>query len=427
MRPFWSLFVLFFLAASSLAADWPSFRGPNGSGISDDDKVPTTWGEKKNHKWALELPGKGFSSPIVVGKYVFVTCWSGGDGDLSNLKRHLVCVDRDKGTQVWSKMIPAVLPEHAGSGRRGGMGYHGYATHTPVSDGDRVYVMFSSTGVLAFDMKGEKVWQQSVGTGSGGGGGGGMGGFGRGGFGSSSSPILYKDLVIVLAGWESSTIRAFDRKTGKEVWKENAGSLKGCYATPSIFKNKDGADELLVSVSQEVWGLNPTNGKLKWYAETGIDTSCTLVVGEDDVAYVVGGNMRNTRTAVKVGGKDDAKANVVWSKNGGNYVGSPVLYKGHLYWVDQRGSAVCIDAKTGAEVGRSRLGGNYYASMIVIKDKLYAVSREGVTHVLEANPKMKEIAVNKLSDTADFSGTPAVSNGQLFLRSEKYLHCIQAD
>src|SRR5262245_40035565 len=287
MRPFRTsvlLLLSFVLIGQVAGGDWPRFRGPDGSAISADDTVPTEWGDKKNLKWKLDLPGKGYSSPIVVGKRVFVTCYSGDGGNQSGLKRHLVCVDRDSGKQLWAKTVPAVLPEFRDSG---GFGHHGYASSTPVSDGERVYVQFGTTGILAFDMEGNKVWQTSVGTSPGGAGG---GGGGRGGFGSANSPIIWKDLVIVLAGSESGTIRGLDRKTGKEVWKEDAPSVRSSYTTPLIVKNKDGVDELVIPVVGEVWGVNPTNGKLRWYAEARIDTgACTSLVADGDIVYSVAG------------------------------------------------------------------------------------------------------------------------------------------
>jgi outer membrane protein assembly factor BamB len=398
------------LCNRTTAGDWARFRGPNGAATSSDSKIPTRWSDRENLKWKLALPGKGFSSPIVVGNRVFVTCYTGSGNNLSNLKRYLVCVDRHKGTALWTKVVPAVLPEFR---ERGGFGGHGYASHTPVSDGERVYVLFGTTGVLAFDMKGEKLWQQSVGKET------------NAMFGSASSPILYKDLLIVTAGSESTTIRAFDKKTGKEVWKAVAGPLSGCYGTPIIVKNKEGEDELLVSVRNETWSMNPLTGKLRWYAPTRVDTAaCTSVVAADGIAYAVGGR-QGGRTAIKLGGKGDAGKNVLWSTRGGSYVSSPVVYKGHLLWVDNGGIAHCVDVKTGNEEGRERLGGAYYASVVLVGDKLYAVSRFDGTRVLEANPKLKEIAHNRLSDSSDFSGSPAISDGQLFLRSDRYLYCIE--
>jgi len=411
-RAGWLLLLSVLLVGPLAAADWLGFRGPGGQGVSDDTKVPTEWGEKKNVKWKVALPGAGMSSPIIVGNKVFVTCWS-GDG---NVKRTLVCVNRAKGSVLWSKDVVGTGERTAG----GRMGFHGFASHTPVSDGERVYVFFAASGVIAFDMEGKEVWKQSVGTGS------------LSQFGSATSPILWKDLVIVAANSESSTLYGFDRKTGKQVWKENAGSLRSNYSTPSIFKNKDGEDELLVSVTNEIWGMNPATGKLKWYL-TGTraePAACTNLVGGDGVVYSVagGGPRPGGHIAFKVGGKNDvSSSNTIWSKGGGSYVGSPVLYKGHLYWVDQRGTAHCVDAKTGEEVEKKRVGGEHYASVAVINGKLYAVSRYSGTYVLEASPKLTEIAHNELGDKSDFSGSPAVSDGQLFLRSDKFLYCIAAE
>src|SRR5438874_506421 len=152
----WVLLISF--VGPSLAGDWPSFRGPNGTGISDDDKVPTEWSDKKNLKWKLTLPGAGDSSPIIVGNKVFVSCWTNTGG----VKRQLVCVDRAKGSILWTKEVSSP----GGDRGRGGMGFHGYASNTPVSDGERVYVFFASNGLIAYDLDGKELWKQSLGTAS---------------------------------------------------------------------------------------------------------------------------------------------------------------------------------------------------------------------------------------------------------------------
>ena len=409
------LFVLPCIAIGSslTAADWPGFRGPEGDGTSSDAKVPVQWGDKKNLKWKLQLPGKGFSSPIVVGDNVFVTCYSGAEGDLKNLRRHLVCADRRTGKVLWAKVVPSTAAESRGPAFGTS---HGFASHTPVSDGQRVYVLFGNTGVLAFDLLGNQLWQKSVGAES------------AAMFGSAASPILYKDRLIVTAGAESESIRALDKKTGEEVWKSEAAPLSSCYSTPSIAKNASGEDELLISVSYEVWSLNPDTGKFQWYAETKVDrNSVPGLIVRDGIAYAIGGRSGG-RTAVRVGGKGDAtETNVLWSLSGGSYVPSPVLHKGRLYWIDDRGIAHCIDAATGAEAAKKRIGGQFYASVALIGDKLYAVSRFDGTYVLEATPEFTQVAHNRLSDESDFSASPAVSDGQLILRSDTYLYCIEAE
>src|SRR5262249_4215072 len=157
---------------------------------------------------------------------------------------------------------------------------------------------FASSGVIAYDLDGKELWKQSVGTES------------LSQFGSASSPIVWKDLVIVAANSESSSLYGLDRKTGKQVWKENAGSLRSNYSTPAIFKNDKGEDEVLGPVTDGIWGMNPSNGKLKWYITgTRVEPAAatTLVAGEGGIVYCVGGGgpRPGGRTAFKVGGKDD--------------------------------------------------------------------------------------------------------------------------
>ena len=407
------LSILTFSVLTAGAEDWTGFRGPGSKGISKDTKVPTEWSDSKNLKWKKKLPGKGYSSPIVVGDRVIVTCYSGEGGDLSGLKRHLVCVDRKTGDEVWSKTVASSKPERSIPRFAG---TPGYASNTPVSDGERIYVLFGNSGVLAYDLTGKQVWTQDVGS------------EGAAMFGSASSPILYKDTVVVTAGSESESIRALDRKTGKEVWKTEAASLSRSYSTPIVVKNSDGDDEMLLSVPYEIWSLNPASGKLKWYAETRVDTgACPVLVAGNGIVYAIGGRSGG-RTAVKIGGKDDVtSSNVLWSKTGGAYVPSPVLHKGHLYWVTDRGVVNCVNIKSGEEAGRARLGGQFYASIMLINDRLYAVSRFEGTHILAATPELKTVAQNKLSDESDFSASPAVSNGELFIRSDSSLYCIAAE
>ena len=395
------------------AADWAGFRGPGSRGISKDTRIPKEWDDTRNLKWRLELPGAGYSSPVVVDDFVFVTCYTDADDDLSRLKRHLVCVDRRTGRTKWTKTVQAAVSERpvpAFAGRPG------YASHTPVSDGERIYVLFGNAGVLAFDMQGQKLWQTDVGTEN------------AAMFGSAASPILYKDHVIVMAGAESESVRALDRETGDEVWKTEASPLSRSYATPVIATNQQGEAEMLLPVASELWSLNPDNGKLKWYAAAQFEpNACPSVVAADGIAYAIGGRAGG-RIAVRLGGrKDVTNSHVLWSRSGGSYVPSPVLHEGHLYWVNDRGITNCIEADSGEELSRERLGGQFYASVVLIGEHLYVVSRFSGTYILTATPDLERIAHNELTDDSDFSASPAVSNGQLFLRSDGFLYCIAAN
>ena len=303
------------------AADWSRFRGPNGTGVAEDSQpTPEKWSPSENLKWAVELPGAGVSSPIVVGDRVFVTCYSGygidrqDPGKIEDLKRHMVCVSADSGQILWVKTVAAVLPEDPYSGA--GIPAHGYASHTPVSDGKNVYAFFGKSGVLGFDMDGNQLWQTSVGTGS-----------DPREWGSSSSPILYNNLVIVTAAAESQSMVALDAATGKEVWKQEAASLDNMWGTPALVDVGDGRTDIVMVIPQEIWGLNPENGKLRWYAEaSAADQAQASVVVHDGVVYAVTGRGGGS-VAVKAGGKGDVtQSHTAWTGADSAGFGSPVLH-----------------------------------------------------------------------------------------------------
>src|SRR4051794_8445125 len=150
------------------AADWPQFRGPTGQGVSDEKQLPVRWSSDNNIAWKVKLPGAGASSPVIVGKRVYITCYSGygldakDPGKQEDLRRHLLCLDRADGNVLWSKEFEPVLPEHKYAGEGA---YQGYAASTPASDGERLYVFFGKSGVYSFDLDGNQLWHVSVGKG----------------------------------------------------------------------------------------------------------------------------------------------------------------------------------------------------------------------------------------------------------------------
>jgi outer membrane protein assembly factor BamB len=198
-------------------------------------------------------------------------------------------------------------------------------------------------------------------------------------------------------------------------------------------KVDDNRSELVMGVPGEVWGLNADTGKLTWYAETTLTGNiCPSVVIDGDIAFVFGGYQSSGSHAIRVGGKGDVTdSHMVWSTRNSSYVATPILHEGHLYWVDDRGQAFCVEAKSGELVYRERLKGvdsggrPFYASPVLAGGKLYVVSRWNGTFVFAAKPEFEQIAQNKFeSDESDFSATPAISNGELFLRSGKFLYCV---
>ncbi len=410
------------------AADWARFRGPNGSGIAPDAKPPTIWSGSQNIRWRTELPGPGTSSPIVVGERIFVTSYSGygeerGTGDLQKLQRHLVCVSRADGKIAWSSTIPAVQPE---DGYSGFMQEHGYASHTPVSDGERVYCFFGKSGAVAFDFTGKKLWQTSLGTDS-----------NRKNWGSAGSPILYRDFVIINASEESHALVALEKQTGKVVWKAEGAGLDNSFGTPILVEG-EGRTDLVFSLPGELWGLNPDTGKLRWFADTGLPGNIApSVIAGDGVVYACGGFPRLGALAVRTGGKGDVtKTHVLWTGSISSYVPTPVLYEGRLYFVSDAGFATCLDAKTGNSIYKERLPGAsatgrggkpFYASAILADGNVYAVSRQNGTFVYAAKPEFQLVSQNRLDgDDSQFNATPAVADRQLFIRSNRALYCIEA-
>jgi len=402
-------------------ADWTRFRGPRGSGVSNDKGVPTTWSASENIVWKTPLPGFGSSSPITLGKKIFLTCYSGygldrdKPGDQKNLVRHVLCIDRPTGKILWDKRSKARLPETAYDS--GCIELHGYASSTPTTDGEAVYAFFGTSGVWKYSLHGEVLWKVSVGTGT-----------GTYNWGSAASPILYKNLVIVNASVESKSIRALNKATGEEVW--HLDGIIDSWSTPLVVSLADGSDELVVVEADLVLGLDPATGKKLWFSKKGNDYVCPSVIAHDGVAYAINSRRSPELLAIRTGGRGElTDSHVLWKKRFTTRVSTPVYYDGHLYAMDFTGLAHCIKADTGEEVYRKRLkisggGDKIYASLVAVDGKLYGVTRLDGTVVLALSPEFKELARNRLNDQSVFNATPVVSDSRLLVRSDRFLYCI---
>jgi len=397
------------------------FRGNDGNGTSANVNIPTEWSPQSNLKWKAQLPGAGSSTPIVVGDRVYVTCYSGygtdfnSTGTQKSLVRHLIALDLNTGKEIWKANVENISTEDP---FQGFLTEHGYATSTPTSDGENIYAFFGKSGVFAFDKQGKQLWKTSVGTES-----------GSRHWGSSASLIGYKNLIIVNAADESQTIYGLNRKTGEVVWKAEAAGLENTFCTPLLISLGE-RTELVIAVPWEIWGLDPETGKLLWYVETDLDSNvCPSVIAKDGIVYAMGGRQGGS-IAVRAGGKGDvAKSHVLWKATATSYVPSPVIHKDRLYWVNDRGIALCVNAKTGELVYQERVGASgtgrlFYASVSLINEKLYAVSRHGGTVIYETGDKFRQIANNKHLDDTAFNASPVVTGNHLLLRSNSHIYCI---
>ncbi len=424
-----ALVMFVFHSLTLQAGDWPRFRGPDGSGVAvDSDSLPTTWSPTANLAWKTPLPGPGASSPIIVAGKIFVTCYSGygltqeNPGEIENLVRHLVCVDQQTGKVLWQKDVKAALPEDPYSGI--GVTAHGYASHTPVSDGQNIYAFFGKSGVYAFDMDGRELWQVEVGKES-----------DPTKWGSSSSPIVYRNTVIVTASAESQSIIGLDKQTGKELWRQEAEGLDGMWGTPTLVKIDEDRTDLVMCVAKELWGLDPDNGKLRWFANaTGAQQAYASVIlnGKRVLAFTGRGG---GSIAIDAGGSGDVSTtNTVWT--GGETTGfaSPVGHKSKVYVVTS-GVVTVVDETTGEKVKQLRLagaqqtGGRFgsldYPSPVVVGDRMFYMNGSGQMFVFDLTAELKQVAVNRVtSDAETFWGSPAISDGRLVFRSSKHLYCV---
>jgi outer membrane protein assembly factor BamB len=397
-------------------ADWRQFRGHLGQGVSDEKGLPIEWSEHKNLAWKSKLPGAGASSPIIVGNRVFVTTYSGygldakEPGKMDDLRRHLVCVDRQNGNIVWSKEFLPSLPEHKYDGEGS---YHGYAASTPASDGERLYVFFGRSGVYCFDLDGKEIWHVTVGKNT-------------DRWGSGASPVLYNDFVIINASVESGSMVALNKMTGKEVWR--APGVDSAWNTPMIVPTQTAAPQLVISIQRRLRSFDPLTGKELWNA-AGINRyCCPSVVAHDGVIYATGGG--HTSLAVKADGHGDvSKSHTLWKLKEGSNVASPIYHKGHLYWAGDGGFVYCQEAASGNIVYQERLkppANKLWASPVLTGDgNLYYVGQGTGTYIVAAEPKFKLLAHNVFADDKSRANASiAVSDGQLFLRTDQNLYCI---
>jgi hypothetical protein len=405
------------LAANLKSAAWPQFRGPSGQGQSNETTLPTTWTAaedgSKNIVWKTELPGPGTSSAIVFGNRIYLTAYSGFNvpgseaGKPEDLKLHLVALT-PAGKIAWTSDVDAKLPEQEQIREE-----HGYASGTPAADSRRIYTFFGKTGVIAFDHAGNKLWQTSVGE-------------NLHGWGSATSPVLYKNLVIVNAGVESESLVALDAASGNEKWR--AEGIKESWNTPILVTTADGKTELVVAIMGKVLGFDPDSGEALWSCDTEIGWyMAPSMVSHGDVVYSIGGRTGGG-LAVRVGGRGDVtETHRVWTSKKGSNVTSPVYHDGHLYWMHENlGIAYCADVATGDIVYEVRVPdcGQVYASPILAAGKIYQLARDGTTYLLAAKPKYELLAENELDERGMFNASLAAANGRIYLRSNRYLYCI---
>jgi outer membrane protein assembly factor BamB len=389
--------LLLALALPLGAADWPQFKGPGASGVSDEPGLPAEWSKDKGVKWKAALPARGVSSPVVAAGKVYVTCSSGKRDD----RLHVLALDAATGKQLWHRQLNATGPTACHP-------MTCMAAPTPAADATGVYALFATGDLAAFDPDGNLRWYRSL-----------VGDYPdiTNQVGMAASPVLVRDkLVVPMDNEGASFLGAVDTKYGKNVWKvDRPRSIN--WVTPLV-RETAGKTEVLFAGPNGLTAYDADNGSQRWlYKEGGGAIPTGSVVG--DTLFVPGGGV----TAVKLGPDGPAGAPVMKAKELSSRHGSPLVYQGRVYAVDGNGFIAAADAKTGRTLFKERKKAPFSASPVAGDGKVYCVNEKGVTTVLKAGTdEFDVLADNDLGE--EVLGTPAISGGCLFIRTDKTLFCV---
>jgi len=408
-----------FTAISLHAANWPSWRGPTQNQISPESKFPTKWNKTENVKWRTPLPESGNSSPIVWDNTVFVT-QAVQDGK----QRNLMAFDRRTGKQLWVQGVvyETTDPRHK---------MNPHCSASPVTDGERVVASFASAGVLAYDFAGKQLWKADLGK-------------QVHEWGQGSSPVIHEDLVILYHGpGEFSALYALDKRTGQKKWTvslkeqypaerfdgfagKNDGAL-GTFSTPLII-NADGRGEVILPVVNKLRAYSTSSGKELWSAD-GINPLVYSSPVLADGKILIYGGFFGSVICVKPGGEGDVTSKRLFydQRMKKHTIGSPIVKNGYVYLNVTDGFLHCYEFATGKLMWEERLpstgaSGQTWASGVLAGDRIYVVNQSGDTVVLRAAPKFEVIATNPVGESSN--STLALSNGEIFLRTEAALYCI---
>jgi len=430
------LAVLLMNPAAFAQANWPQFRGPR-AGVAEDQILPDTWSTTEHVAWTVEIPGRGWSSPIVWGDRVFVTTavaegdvempkkglFLGGERGTPSDKVHLwkvYCIDFNIGKILWETVAHKDLPKYPLHMK------NSHASETPVTDGERVYAYFGNIGLFCYDFNGNLLWSkrwEPART--------------RYNWGTAASPVLCKDrLYIVSDNEEQSFLIALDAKTGEQVWRVGRDE-KSNWATPCIWENEQ-RTELVTSGTGKVRSYDLT-GKPLWELAGTTSIAIPTPFAADGLLYVTGGVVGDSVRplyAIRPGATGDITLKdgqsssefIAWrQRKAGPYNPTPIAYQGYVYVLYDRGVLSCFEAKTGKEIYtgvRIAAGANAFtASPWANNGRLFCLSEDGDTFIIQAGPEFKLLGCNKLQEMC--MATPAAVRGSLVIRTLSRLYCVR--
>ena len=421
-------------ASPEVMENWPQWRGPLCTGVAPQANPPLRWSETENIKWKVKIPGSGLASPIVWGDKIFVQSAIPTDrkpegatpstdpaakADRMRTAKPdvfyqfvLICLNRQTGDELWRRVCREEVPHE------GHHPDHGYASSSPVTDGEHVLAHFGSYGLYCFDVDGKPKWEKDLGKMK-----------TSNTFGEASSPALFENTIVVI--WDQvgdDFIAAFDKRTGKELWRTPREEEDTNWSTPLVVQHA-GKPQVVTTASGKIRSYDFADGKLIWECSGMTECAIPTPVALDNIVYVMSGFRGSNLLAIKLGHTGDLTNSdaISWSYNKDTpYVPSPVLYDRRLYFFKGNNpivSAFNIDAGTPV-FGPQRLedAKGVYASPVAASGRVYFTCRNGFTFVVQHADQFTVLATNKLDD--ELNATPAVVGNEIFLRGKEHVYCI---
>lgn len=428
-------------SALAQAQNWPSFRGPNASGVAEGSNPPVQWDATKsvNILWKVPIPGLAHSSPIVWNDRVFVTTAISSDpksvfrhglyGDVTSAEDttshiwRVYCLEKSSGKVLWQRDAYQGVPK---------IKRHIKASHassTPATDGRHVVAFFGSEGLYCYDVNGKLLWKKDLGV------------LDAGWFydpdyqwGTASSPIIFKNLVIVQCDVQKdSFIAAFDIKTGREVWRTPRQEIPS-WGTPTVYEGKTRA-ELITNATKFVRGYDPLTGKELWKLSGNSEITAPTPFAAHGLIFVAAG-YRPVQPiyAIRPGPVGDitlkegqtSNEHIAWSlRRGGPYMPTPIVSGDHLFTCANNGVLACYNAKTGEKIYQERIagrGGSFSASPVAAAGRIYLASEDGDVFVVKDGATYELLATNPMGEVC--MATPAISGDQIFVRTQHHLFGI---
>lgn len=395
-----AFYLLTTLAAIGGAEDWPQFRGPDGQGHSSETNLPLTWSESENIRWKVAVPGKGWSSPTILGNQIWLTTALDGGKSL-----RAICLDRNSGkvrhnVEVFHKANPGEIHQK-----------NSHASPTPWLEEDRVYVHFGAHGTACLTRDGKILWKTVLKYAH--------------RHGPAGSPIVVDDLLILSCdGTDKQFVVALDKHTGKERWRASRDGAMA-YTTPLLIEF-NGQRQVVSPGGEWCIAYVPETGKEIWrFHYPGGYSNVPRPVFGQGLVYICSGFNTPILYAVRPNGQGDiTDTNMVWElKRGAPLNPSPLLVGEDLYLVSDKGIALCLDARTGQQHWTHRLGGNYSASPVSADGRIYFLDEDGTTTVIAPGTEYKELAKNHLPGRT--LASPAVSDGAMYLRTDSHVYRIE--